>query len=328
MKLDSNEFSNLTAEYPFLADVAKGLARACSAPDNVDFKLTVKEADADLMFKRADNIGVGDDAFMFRLDDKSKKYKDLIGRKLEKAFALDSAGRVLVELNWPINRNDKNNRNIYCQNVFWRHRTVENHLTTPIHDEAASVAWMSCESWHVDKKVESGDRFGESKLCEIHLTVHRAPSEGFRKLTERANVYENLELTSRTLTDAIFDKDWDINCINGCLYELCVQFQEDVYFNGMKTVLDEKSTRGCSGELGIVKVMSAEMCGYHRVMLEADIDGESVWASLQLRPEATGMYVLGCQGTLPRLRKMIRTACREWPTSKRGFKKDNKVSVM
>lgn len=64
------------------------------------------------------------------------------------------------------------------------------------------------------------------------------------------------------------DKDHDIVSIGGMLYEMCVTFQEEMYFNGMKDVLDNGEFRGASGQFGAVKVLCAEMCGYDRVMLE------------------------------------------------------------
>ncbi len=123
------------------------------------------------------------------------------------------------------------------------------------------------------------------------------------------------------------DKDHDIVSIGGMLYEMCVTFQEEMYFNGMKDVLDNGEFRGASGQFGAVKVLCAEMCGYDRVMLEDN----SSYVTFQLRPGSKHMYVLGQQGTLPQIRNLVRTVVRMWrekPEQRAAFKPDKKVSVM
>jgi hypothetical protein len=92
------------------------------------------------------------------------------------------------------------------------------------------------------------------------------------------------------------------------LYEVCVTFQEEIDFNGMKDVLDNGEFRGASGQFDAVKVLCAEMCGYDRVMLEDN----SSYVTFQLRPGSKHMYVLGQQGTLPQIRNLVRTVVRIW----------------
>ncbi len=115
--------------------------------------------------------------------------------------------------------------------------------------------------------------------------------------------------------------------MGGMLYEMCITFQDEVYFDGMKAVLDDGEFRGASGQFGSVKVLCAEMCGYDRVMLE---DANS-YVTFQLRPGSKHMYVLGQQGTLPQIRNLVRTVVRMWrekPELRAAFKSDKKVSVI
>jgi hypothetical protein len=126
---------------------------------------------------------------------------------------------------------------------------------------------------------------------------------------------------------AFFDNNRDVTIIGGRLDELCRLFQEDVYFNGMKDILDQGNNRGASGQFGSVKVLCAEMCGYDRVMLE---DAMS-WMSFQLRPEAKMMYVLGMNGTLPQLRNLVKNVIKMWnekPECRASFVPDKNVSVL
>jgi hypothetical protein len=111
------------------------------------------------------------------------------------------------------------------------------------------------------------------------------------------------------------------------LYEMCITFQDEVYFNGMKAILDGSKYRGASGQFGSVKVLAAEMCGYDRVMLEDAVS----YVTFQLRPDSEHMYVLGQQGTLPQIRNLVRTVVRMWnrrPELREAFKPDENVSVM
>jgi len=125
----------------------------------------------------------------------------------------------------------------------------------------------------------------------------------------------------------VLDKNHDIVSIGGMLYEMCITFQDEVYFNGMKEVLDGGKYRGASGRFGTVKVLCVEMCGYERVRLEDFLS----YVTFQLRPDAKHMYVLEQQGTLPQIRNLVRTVVRMWnqkPELRAAFKSDENVSVM
>jgi hypothetical protein len=161
----------------------------------------------------------------------------------------------------------------------------------------------------------------------VHITIYGASDQGFEKLEEESSVYSNLSLNTRVMTRGMLDKDHDIVSIGGMLYEMCITFQDEVYFNGMKEVLDGGKYRGASGQFGTVTVLCAEMCGYDRVMLE---DSAS-YVTFQLRPGSKHMYVLGQQGTLPQIRNLVRTVVRMWrekPELRAAFKPDKNVSVM
>ena len=137
----------------------------------------------------------------------------------------------------------------------------------------------------------------------------------------------HLELDTRVFTRAVFEHNYDIIVIDGRLAELCTLFQDEVFFNGMKDIIDKSGVRGASGQFGHVKVLCAEMCGYDRVMLE----GADCWVSYQLRPESNTMYVLGMGGTLPNIRHLTKTVVKMWngdPKNREAFKPDKKVCVI
>ena len=198
-----------------------------------------------------------------------------------------------------------------------------------LQEETEYVVWVTVEAWHMDTGSDDtpGARFGEFCDRSVRITIYGKPNEGFAKLQETANVYENLFLDGRLITHGVIDKDLDIVTITGMLYEMCITFQDEVYFNGMKAILDNGQFRGASGQFGPVRVLATEMCGYDRVMLE----DASSYITFQLRSESKQMYVLGQQGTLPQIRNLVRTVVRMWnqnPDLRETFKPDKKVSVM
>jgi len=72
----------------------------------------------------------------------------------------------------------------------------------------------------------------------VRVTIYNEPDEGFKKLKENASIYENLLLNSHVMMRGVLDKNHDIISIGGMLYEMCITFQDEVYFNGMKAILD------------------------------------------------------------------------------------------
>jgi hypothetical protein len=166
-----------------------------------------------------------------------------------------------------------------------------NLYTNALYKETKYMVWVTVEAWHVDTKSDKapGARFGEFRDRAIHVTIYSAPDEGFATLQQDASPYSNLFLDSRVMTRGVLNKNRDIVSIGGMLYEMCITFQDEVYFNGMKEVLDNGKHRGASGQFGSVKVLCAEMCGYDRVMLE----DRTSYVTFQLRPGSKPRRSLG-----------------------------------
>jgi hypothetical protein len=336
MKQNAEKNKKLIKQYPFVANIL--LARMepydglCGISVN-DLSICVKKADGDLMFRRANNIGLGDKSFAFQVEGGRK---DQIMRRGEYAFSIDKKGKIINRLNFP--RNDEERRKsldeVYAWWVLCQSKELNASGTGYLHfgclwKQAKYIVWVTIEAWHVDTENDdqSESRFGQFRDRAVHITIYGEPNEGFEKLHENANVYENLRLDTRVMTRGVLNKDHDIINIDGMLYEMCILFQDEVYFNGMKTILDGGKFRGASGQFGSAKVLCAELCGYDRVMIE---DNAS-YVTFQLRPDSKHMYVLGQQGTLPQIRNLVRTVVRMWrekPELREAFKPDKNVSVI
>lgn len=348
MKPHAKKNRKLTEQYPFVRDIlykrmephAPWSLSVMESTDVDDLTIRVEKADGDLMFRRADNVGLGESSCIFGL--KGDDRKDQVMRRGEYAFAVDKDGRIINRLDFPRNQREQCQSlgEVYAWQVLWLSKSPNATGTGYLHSgclcqETKYLVWVTVEAWHTDTKdhdVPDG-RFGEFRDRSIHITIYGEPDQGFKELQEQASVYENLWLDTRVLTRGALNKNHDIVSIGGMLYEMCIMFQDEVYFNGMKEVLDGGEFRGASGQFGginhfgTVKVLCAEMCGYDRVMLE----DTASYVTFQLRPGSKHMYVLGQQGKLPQIRNLVRTVVRLWrerPDLRAAFKPNPNVSVM
>ncbi len=333
MKPSASKNRELIVQNPFLETIL-GFAFEPGNGRRID-SLTIKiqKADGDLMWRQADNIGIGEDSWIASTQGHRKGQ---LARRGECVFAVGRDNTILQRLDYP--RNDKEAKTtgeVYAMHVLWagRERGADGStiFTNSLCGDTKYMVWVSVENWHEDTGVTNspvpGVRFG--KLCErcYTITIYGEPEGGFEKLLERSPRMNHLYLDSRVLMRGYFRRDTDVIAIEGRLAELCTLFQDDVYFNGMREVFERGGKRGASGQFESVKVLCAEMCGYHRIMLE----DANCWVSYQLRPESKWMYVLGMGGTLPNIRRITKTVVKMWngdPKNREAFKPDAEVSVM
>lgn len=336
MNPNSTKNRKLIEEYPFVSDILSTQMEPNDGQGGTnvdDLTICVEKADGDLMFRRASNADLGDSSCVFQL---KGDRKDQVMRRGEYVFAIDGEGQIINRLNFP--RNDEEQRQsldeVYAWQVLWSSKSLNASgtgylLSDCLWDETKYLVWVTVEAWHTDTRDDDAlsGRFGEFQDRVVRITIYGEPDEGFQKLHEESSVYTNLSLDGRIMTRGFINNDHDLVSISGMLYEMCITFQDEVYFNGMKQVLDDGEFRGASGQFGSVKVLCAEMCGYDRVMLEDSVS----YVTFQLRPGSTHMYVLGQQGTLPQIRNLVRTVVRMWrekPDLRAAFKPDQNVSVM
>jgi len=292
-----------------------------------DLSIHVETADGTLMFRRAENVGLRENSCIFFLDGKRKGQ---VMKQGEYLFAVDANGKILNRLDWPRNEHDRRNQKgeVYGYHVFWKSR-YQSHFEEPLFDETKYLVWIKIQCWHKDSKDDSAPpyRFGEFKDRLVDITIYQKPEGGFDKLKQDSNFAEHLYLDEKLIIRAALERNIDILILESRLTELCRLFQDDVYQNGMKEILDQGNVRGASGRFGNVEVLCAEMCGYDRVVLE----DKNCWISFQLRPGSSNLYVLGMGGTLPQLRNVIKTVVKVWssdPKSRSEFKPNKELSVL
>lgn len=335
MKPDSKKNGKMLEEFPFIGRSI--LSMAVEPWDDEDvlrvdsLAIHVEKADRDLMYRCADNVGLGESSYCFSM---KKEREEQVMRQGEFVLAVDKNGIVINHLFWPKNREEaRGKKTPYVKQVFFVHDSSRNPDSgIAIFDRVKYLVWVRVEAWHTDTRQDDfdrpGARFGELRERIFDVTVYKEPECGFRDLVRNSSKAENLYLDSHTFIKAFHEKDEEIIAISGRLDELCRQFQDEVYFDGMKELRESGEFRGASARAGATKVLCTEMCGYDRVMLEDD----QSWISFQLRPEADAMYVLGSGGTLPRIRNLVRTVIKAWrnPESelRKSFASDQHVYVM
>lgn len=325
---------DLMSQYPFVLDILLEDMEPYGGLEGIqvdDLTIRVEKADGNLMFRRANNTGLGESSFNFQI---KGNRKDQVMRRGEYLFAVDGTGKIVHRVNWPKNEEERGTQGeIYGWSALWVGRSTlpsgEPCYANPIHAIVKYLVWVTVETWHTDTKNEDAPegRFGEFRDRSAHVTIYGEPDEGFEKLQEESSVYANLSLDARVMMHGIFKKDHDIVSMGGMLYEMCITFQDEVYFNGMKDILDGNKNRGASGQFGGVKVLCFEMCGCVRIMLE----DPASFVTFQIHTESKHMYVLGQQGTIPQIRNLVKTVVRTWnqkPELRAALKPDKNVSVV
>lgn len=333
MRPNSDKNRQLIRQYPFIAKILeiafeRSGSNDRSAPRVDDLNVRVEKADGDLMYRQANNIGLGDHSFLFTTE---PKRKGQVGRRVECILAVNKNGDVLDILYWP--RNDEERRGkkeIYASAIFWATRYLEGGwYSDPYWDMVDNLVWVTVEAWHDDARNDDlpEGRFGELRSRVLDLTIFTKPECGFRELETKSCFEKNLRLSSRRVLAGHLAGNVDIIRMSGMLDEMCLQFGEEVFFAGMKDVLDQGPSRGASGQFGSAKVLAAELCGYDRVMIEDAVSS----VTFQRRPDSDGLYVLGMDGTLPQLRSLVRGVIRGWqndPVARASFRPDGNVRVL
>jgi len=288
-----------------------------------DLHIRVERADGNLLYRRANNVGLGkDESYLFTCDG---KHANQIGKRGEYLFAINRYGKIIKRVNWPQDDDEERSMgHVYAWNALWKTKTGKGTFSNPIGDQVHSLVWLTIHTWHTN--TGSLDRLGNFLTRTVEVVIYLAPKEGFEKLQAESSFQDHVFLDSRFLMRGIFEKDMELCSMSGRLDELCTTFDDNVYRNGMANVLNNGKCRGASGQFGPIKVLCAEMCGYDRVMLQ---DAMS-WMSFQMRPGTKTLYVLGMGGTLPQLRNLVQTVVRLWNTDatmRNAFRSDEEVSV-
>ncbi|NMB91263.1 hypothetical protein GYA37_00245 [candidate division WWE3 bacterium] len=322
MGTDSLYNQKLIKAYPFVSDILSEQMEPYNGQDDGRLDnlliIRVQKADADLMFKRAHNLGLGNsDSCAFST---IRQHEMHIGKRGEYMFAIDNSEKIINRVDWPRDREEQRKADqlcVYASDIFWSQRH-ERIYSGSIIEKVKYLVWVTVEAWYTDNKYtddkytgnERGyrSRFGELLSTSIRITIYQEPEQGFEKLLKESNLYESLVLDTRLLQRGLMMRDVDIITMRGMLGEMCITFQDEVYFNGMKEMREKVEFRSASGKFGAVRVLCAEMCGCDFVTLR-DVDSQ---ITFRVYSDFTHMHVVGQTGTLPQIRNLVKTVVRMW----------------
>ena len=292
-----------------------------------DLTIRVEEADGHLMYRRADNIGLTGGT-SFGLPDTESRENQVM-RKGEYLFTVNKRGVIINQLGWPRNFEERKER--FGDQIFGYlslFDTVRPNRETnaldycdPIFEKVKYLVWATVYTWHADTKNEY-NRFGKLKDRSIRITIYSEPVQGFKNLFEGSHMFDYLVLSGRLVIPGLFRGDQNMIQADRMINDLCAEFQDKVFFKGMKETFDSFD-RGASGMFNEVKVLCLETCGCIRVMLE----DSSSYAEFLLSSDRTKMHVGGFGGTLSKIRNLVQTIIRLWedPQNRNKFKPDEIV---
>ncbi len=288
---DSSSNQSLINQYPFVTTILNTPMEPKLTPSG-EYKDTliikVEEADGDLMYRRADNIGIyGDKGFMFSL---AENRSGQVKRKGEHLFAIDPRDRVIRHLEWPIYLSPGSSPT-FVWSILWKTKKGD-WYSDNIADSVRFLVWVTIESWH-DRVQDTDNPFGQLLERNVTLTIYPEPKSGFDELSENSSVEENLYLDREILEHARQRNDDQIYVLRGRIDELCRILQDSLAGTLIPGGIYTYST-----PLGEVK-------------LEADpvslsLSDDQNWIMFGIRENNT-LYVFSFKGILPRLRNLIMT---------------------
>lgn len=324
MKFDSRKIDQLRHQFPFLDRWLSALVP--SVTDTDDFTIRVQVADSALMYRVADNVGVDDGSYLMPSRPSHAAY---VGRQQEYLFAVDHTGAIINQLTFAKDREEHRAKDaVYGCSVLWAMSRDGSYYTYyPLHEKIKYVVWVTMREWCERSVSEDNTQiFGALARRSVEFTVYRAPEQGFRGLESESNLLKDLVIDSRNVLQGVVRHDVTFLQISGMLDEMAAWFQDMVYMNGMKTILDQGQYRAASGSFDRVKVVCAELAGRDRVMIE---DAEC-YITFQGESDTGHLGAQGYRGTLPQIRALVQVVVSLWnfdPVTREQFKPSDNVSI-
>ncbi len=261
----------------------------------------VEPASRELLFRRGANVALGRDRrYLFN---KKQGNGKRVGRRGEYLFAVDGEHRVANCLIWPQDNPERRRAgDPFVREIFFQ----EDPGGGPLFEQVAYLVWVTVEECYAP--TERGT-FGELCGRTAIVTVFPSPTGGFRRLYDEANYEEDLYLNNRIITEPFALNDPNIVTIRERLSELCRLFQENVYENGLRTLIADGGASRLSNRYGAVLLTCDAGAGPRRFVLETP----GCWIGLGLGSRGE-LVIRSVGGTLASLRTMIETVVEIWST--------------
>jgi len=309
----------LMDQFPAIAAIHTAQRQRPELPTSI----TVQRADASLMYRRADNVGIGNHNGWIGRSDRA----DARGTRYEIAAAVGRSGTLLRILDW--RDYARGNHQPFTKVLLLKPESV------------GAIVWLTLERWYEtpsEEKDRAGVRFGKFLDAEARYTVYREPHEGWTPLKESASVAHNVELTSRALLEGVVRQDAAYQEASERLQAAGRKLYERVIAGPLNAHIGKATARGMSATFGEVQIMTYCLAGRFMVTLEAPTPGtpnsrDSVTFIGEEPPKCSGVGWQGILATCDRAVQLVDLVVEGWeklPPAKRvrAFRRDDKVGIL
>jgi hypothetical protein len=294
-------FEQLLQQHPYLQEVVRREKDA--TPLGAEFlpEIRIKRGDADLLFRRADNVD-GDRQNILDMEDHT-----VVGAREEYYIPLFGNGDTGNVRLW----SGSFGRGHFVRDVFHG-----NPYDNPAWDDYVdpyevvnSIIWVTAEDWwHAD---DNGRPSGLLRR-RAFITVYQPPREGWRKLYIEADPLVNVTLHGwQMLSGAEFDGPYQRILVDR-FKRLAMKFQDEVWATGLGVTVDASRRKGMSGHFGDVEVLTYIMAG--RLMVQFERGGASITLNGLDEPNPN-LGFGSIHGTAQQAEQMVRDAIAFWQTS-------------
>lgn len=298
------KIAQLATQFPYIGKLLD--ERSVNKANKAEINVTVKRADHDFLFM----LGVQYDGANGSMIHTGKS--PLKGTKRDFLYFIGHDGDLVWKWEYDVRRDD------------------EAHLVVEIignvsrsQDFMAKVAyciWVEAYNWFTPPtkgQVQDGIYFGRYRSTDLRIVVYQEPELGWEQLMASANLHQNVTLSTSMLlrgSQQEYNKRVDryrgFISVSNNLQVLATAFQEEVYFKGLKEIIDQTEMRGMSGQFVDVKVLIYVLAG--RIMFTLS-DGTNDFSIVGAEDETDStMGYSGINATYPAARNMVRTVIEYW----------------
>lgn len=199
----------------------------------------------------------------------------------------------------------------------------------PLHGEDAAVAvqavvWVSSMVWYYQPNDHNHllNGPGVPRRVDTRLTVYLEPEEGWRQLYITADPQVNVTLLGSRLWKSPESDDSFRDVIYDRLSRLAMQFEDEVFDQGLGAIIDRSKKKGMSGRFGDVKVLSYVIAGRIAIQFECGDDSVTFLGADEKRPKFGFSNI---DGTLPNAIKMVEVAIDFWRQATPDIRKSTHV---
>lgn len=311
--------TELEKQFPCLEKLLKEREEKGAGKANIN--ITVKRADPDFLYTLGENLD-GANGSIFNENRPGEK-----GIKRDHLYTVGKDDEIISK--WYYTQPDSRDMLTVMQ-------IIDN--GDEFLSKVAYFVWLTAYHWYkkpTEGQANEGMNLGEYLYTELYYTVHLPPDEGWRWLIETTKLTKNVTLYNRLLVRGYAK---ELNGGHKVGYEVAVsllnglarKFQDNVYLNGLKEIIDASKVKEMSGQFGEVGMLSYVLAGRIQFTLS---DGTHEFTIIgEEGAEDPRMGYNSIYATYPTASNLVQTVIEKWEkadldTRKRMFVDDKNVRI-